>query len=89
MQESLNARIELESDLSHAVDEQQFQLYYQKQVDESGRPIGAEALIRWNHPRRKLVEPAAFIAHAETSGLIQPIGNWVLESACKMLQSWQ
>jgi diguanylate cyclase (GGDEF)-like protein/PAS domain S-box-containing protein len=89
MQENLNARIELESELSHAIDQQQFQLYYQKQVDVSGRTIGAEALIRWNHPRGILVSPAEFIAHAETSGLIQPIGDWVLESSCKMLQSWQ
>lgn len=89
MQENLNARLQLESDLSRAIDEQQFQMYYQKQIDDKGHAIGAEALIRWNHPGRGLVEPSEFIPHAEASGLIQPIGNWVLESACKTLQSWK
>lgn len=89
MQDNLNARIELEADLNRALEEQLFELYLQIQVDKSNQPIGAEALIRWHHPERNLVSPVEFIDHAETTGLILPIGNWVLESACKILQSWE
>ena len=88
MQESLNARIKLENDLNHALNEHQFQLYYQIQVNSLNHPIGAEALIRWQHPERGLLAPVEFIPHAEDSGLILPIGRWVLESACEQLKSW-
>ena len=89
MQKSLNARIKLENDLNNALNEHQFRLYCQIQVDSSNHPVGAEALIRWQHPTRGLVTPIEFIPHAESSGLILPIGNWVLESACELLKSWE
>ena len=89
MQEKLNARTKLEDDLRQALDEQEFELYFQIQVNDENHTLGAEALIRWHHPRRQLLSPEEFIPQAETSGLIFPIGQWVLESACKTLQSWE
>ena len=89
MQESINARVSLEGELRKALEKQQFQLYYQIQVDSSHRPLGAEALIRWIHPERGLVSPAQFIPLAEETGLILPIGQWVLETACAQLKAWE
>jgi len=63
-------------------------LFYQIQVDGEGRTIGAEALARWNHPKRGLVSPAHFIPLAEESGMILPLGKWVLETACSQLVIW-
>jgi diguanylate cyclase (GGDEF)-like protein/PAS domain S-box-containing protein len=88
MQESLKERIKLENDLCLALAEKQFELYFQVQVDNSGNSLGAEALIRWHHPERGLLSPADFIPHAEESGLILSIGNWVLETACRYLKAW-
>ncbi|MDA8383706.1 MAG: bifunctional diguanylate cyclase/phosphodiesterase [Betaproteobacteria bacterium] len=69
---------------------QDFELYYQPQVDiASGRILGAEALLRWRHPDRGIVSPAAFIPLAERSGLIIPIGEWVLNEACRQMAEWQ
>lgn len=89
MQESINARMELELELHKALEKRQLHLHYQIQVDNSGRPLGAEALIRWNHPERGLVSPAEFIPLAEETGLILPVGQWVLETACSQIKTWE
>ena len=88
MQAAVTARVALELDLRKAITDKQFLLYYQPQVDSSGRVIGAEALVRWQHPQRGLVSPAEFIPLAEESGLILPLGQWVLETACARLLAW-
>ncbi len=88
MQKSVEARNALESDLRRAIPDQQFQLYYQVQLDRNHRPLGAEALIRWNHPLHGMVMPAHFISFAEGSPLILEIGHWVLETACQQITAW-
>ncbi|NDU91618.1 MAG: EAL domain-containing protein, partial [Ferrovum sp.] len=89
MQKTINARAALEEELRQALENQQFHLYYQIQLDRLHHPIGAEALIRWVHPERGLVFPMQFISVAEESGLILPIGQWVLETACAQIKSWE
>lgn len=89
MQSTVNARVNLEDELRKALELQQFELHYQIQVDNSLRPVGAEALIRWMQPERGTVSPAQFIPLAEDTGLILPIGRWVLETACAQIKSWQ
>jgi diguanylate cyclase (GGDEF)-like protein/PAS domain S-box-containing protein len=89
MQNTIDLRVLNESELRIALQEQQLHLYYQIQVDQTGRATGAEALIRWMHPVRGLVSPANFIPLAEESGQILPIGQWVLETACNQLKAWQ
>jgi diguanylate cyclase (GGDEF)-like protein/PAS domain S-box-containing protein len=89
MQASINERAVLERELNLAVENKQFQLYYQIQVDSGRKPLGAEALIRWIHPERGMVSPAAFIPLAEETGLILPIGQMVLDTACAQLKAWQ
>lgn len=88
MQAALEAASALESDLRQAITGQQFQLYYQPQVGDNGAIIGAEALLRWSHPDRGMVLPGTFVPLAEESGLIQPIGHWVLREACAQLRAW-
>ncbi|HEY6096195.1 MAG TPA: EAL domain-containing protein [Gallionellaceae bacterium] len=89
LQQSIESRAVLELDLRRAISSQQFQLYYQIQLNSGLQPIGAEALIRWIHPARGMVPPALFIPVAEESSLILEISNWVLETACQQLAAWQ
>jgi EAL domain-containing protein (putative c-di-GMP-specific phosphodiesterase class I) len=89
MQAEMEYRAELEKDLRVSLRLQQLELYYQMQVDESGGIVGAEALIRWNHPQRGMVSPAQFIPLAEEVGMILPIGDWVIEQACAQLKKWE
>ena len=89
MQIAISQRAQLEEDLQSALAAQQFVLYYQPQFHLDGRIIGAEALIRWQHPQRGLVSPGEFIAVAEESELIVPMGHWVLQTACNQLEAWK
>lgn len=89
MQAVLEKRMALEADLRVALQQQQFRLYYQMQVDHTGRVLGAEVLLRWIHPSHGLVSPMKFIPLAEENGLILPIGHWVLETACKQIKAWE
>ncbi|TRZ97221.1 MAG: EAL domain-containing protein [Rhodocyclaceae bacterium] len=88
MQAAVTARAALEVELREALSQQQFILYYQPQVVGKGRLTGAEALVRWQHPRRGIVSPLDFVPLAEETGLILPLGQWVMETACKQLAKW-
>jgi diguanylate cyclase (GGDEF)-like protein/PAS domain S-box-containing protein len=88
MQAAVSNRSALEADLRRGLQEKELVLYFQPVVDGKGRLQGAEALVRWKHPRRGLVSPAEFIPLAEQTGLILPLGHWVLEAACAQLVAW-
>lgn len=88
MQDTINLRASLEAELRKAFVDEQFQLYYQIQMDSSCQPLGAEALIRWIHPERGMISPADFIPLAEETGMILPLGHWVLTTACEQLATW-
>lgn len=89
MQEAIDTRASLEAELRNAIEYQQLQLYYQIQVDNSQHVLGAETLLRWIHPERGMISPAQFIPLAEETGLILPIGLWVLDTACAQLKLWE
>lgn len=82
-------RLELQNNLRHSVERQELELFYQPEIDLNGDLKAVEALIRWNHPRFGLLMPADFISKAEESGLIIPIGTWVVQEACRQMAFWR
>jgi diguanylate cyclase (GGDEF)-like protein/PAS domain S-box-containing protein len=88
MQTAVSVRVSLEEELQQGLQHKEFSLYYQVQVDSAGNVTGAEALVRWQHPRRGRISPVEFISLAEETGLIIPLGHWVLETACAQLVDW-
>jgi len=88
MESAVAVRAALEIEMHAALKKSQFALYYQPQVDSQGRVSGAEALLRWQHPKHGLLSPGSFIPVAEASGLIMPLGQWVLQTACRQLAAW-
>jgi EAL domain-containing protein (putative c-di-GMP-specific phosphodiesterase class I) len=89
IQQTVSERARIEQELRDAIEKQQFQLYYQVQVDQANKVLGAEALIRRKHPEKGLLMPSAFIPLAEATRLIIPIGEWVINTACAQLKAWQ
>jgi EAL domain-containing protein (putative c-di-GMP-specific phosphodiesterase class I) len=89
MQDKLEIRVTLEEGLRKAINNQYVILYYQIQINQDGQALGAEVLLRWTSPSRGIISPVDFIPLAEETGLIIPIGTWVLESACQQLKKWE
>ena len=89
MHRRAHARLQLETDLRWAMKREEFRVFFQPIVSlEDGAVVGAEALLRWEHPHRGLVQPSEFLAIAEETGMIIPLGSWVLEHACRQMQEW-
>jgi diguanylate cyclase (GGDEF)-like protein/PAS domain S-box-containing protein len=90
MNERTVAKLQLNTDLRHAIERSEFALHYQPKIDlQAGVLTGVEALLRWSHPQRGLVSPAEFIPALEDSGLILPVGEWVIDEACGQIRRWQ
>ena len=89
MQAAADARLVIETELRHAINQKQFVLYYQPQVDNTGTTIGVEALLRWRHPKHGMILPGEFIGIAEESGMMVSIGEWVLENAMRQFVAWK
>ncbi len=89
MQQAVENRLAMERELHDALSRNEFRIYLQAQHDAAGRIVGAEALLRWAHPQRGLVPPSAFIPLAEETGLIVPIGDWVLSTSANLLKQWE
>jgi diguanylate cyclase (GGDEF)-like protein len=90
MEDESLKRFAITADLRHALDNGEFEVFYQPIVDShDATPVGAEALVRWHHPRRGLVNPIDFIDVAESTGLIVPLGDWVLNEACRQAEAWR
>lgn len=89
MQAAIDSRMVMEAALRHALDKDEFRLYYQPQIDQDGGLIGAEALVRWLPANQGMISPVDFIPLAEETGLILLIGKWVLDTACAQLKAWE
>ena len=89
MQRDADVRLDLERGLRTALEHEEFSLHFQPQVDMRGNVVGAEALLRWNHPQLGAVSPATFIPIAEETGLINPIGSWVIDETCRHIRTWR
>ena len=90
MNAAANERLLLEGEVRHATEREEFVVYYQPQIDlRSGRIVGAEALVRWQHPQRGLLGPAEFLQAASDTGMIRTIDEWMLRAACRQNRAWQ